>query len=571
MTRSRPIQAASAAEGAFGLRPQDLHTAYQLPTSGGSAQTIAIVDAYNDPHAEADLKVYDKEFLLPECTAGNKCFRQVNENGEAGNLPFPENQEALTAAEATCANNAIEEEVREDACREVEEAIGWTEEISLDIEVAHASCQSCHIVLVEASSPAYKDLEAAENTAAGLGATEISNSWGGGEPAHDSSAFNHPGVVITASSGDEGYLNWMAANSLARGFPQYPASSPHVIAVGGTRLELNAPANTWQSEAVWNGRGASGGGCSLRFNAQPWQLNVADWSLVGCGGKRAVADVSADADPYTGVAVYDSQPGEEAETWRALGGTSLASPLIASVFALAGGAHGVNYPAQTLYENEINSPGSLHDVVSGSNGKCTMPLKERGISGCPASDEAAASCSSKAICFAGTGFDGPTGVGTPEGLAAFQPPGANGTPEAVKPAPSENPNTNETNTEQNSTSTTSQTPVSAGSATIVPALSALSLTRTAVAALNHRRPKVSQVRFTFTISAAAHVRFTLARRVRVHGHARWQLLPNSLTIAATRGRNARALGGRNTLAPGRYQLTLTPVHGVARTLTFNIR
>ena len=568
MTSSRPIQPASAAEGAFGLRPQDLHTAYQLPTTAASEQTVAIVDAYNDPQAEADLKVYDKEFLLPECTKGNGCFRQVNQKGEAGNLPFPKSQEALTASEATCA-----EEASATVCQKVEEAKGWAEEISLDIEVAHATCQNCRIVLVEAKSPEYKDLEAADNRAAQMGATEVSNSWGGGEPEHDSSAFNHPGIVVTASAGDAGYLNWDAENSFEKGFPLYPASSPHVVGVGGTRLTLSGPAHTWQSEAVWNGHGAGGGGCSLEFNSQPWQSTLPDWSSVGCGGKRAVADVSAVSDPYTGVAVYDSQQGEGGETWRTLGGTSLASPLIASVYALAGGGNGVSYPAETLYENEIKSPGSLHDIVSGSNGECTKP-QVNGISGCEPSEEAATSCASTAICLAGPGYDGPTGVGTPDGIAAFEAPSANVSPNAVTPTPSENPTTNETTkeapAENQSTNSTSQTSTSASSATVVPTLSALSLTRTAIVALNHSRPKAFQVRFAFTISAAARVRVTLAKLVRIHGHARWQPLPDSLTIATTKGRNGNRLSGHNSLAPGRYRLMLTPVHGAARSLTFQL-
>jgi hypothetical protein len=567
MTSSRPIQPASAAGGAFGLRPQDLHTAYQLPTTAASQQTVAIVDAYNDPNAEADLKVYDNEFLIPECTKGTGCFRQVNQKGEAGNLPFPESQEALTASEATCA-----EEASATACQEVEEAKGWAEEISLDIEVAHATCQNCRIVLVEAKSPEYKDLEAADNRAAQMGATEISNSWGGGEPGHDSSAFNHPGIVVTASAGDAGYLNWDAENSFEKGFPLYPASSPHVVAVGGTRLTLSGPAHTWQSEAVWNGRGAGGGGCSLKFNSPLWQVNVADWSSVGCGQKRAVADVSAVSDPYTGVAVYDSQPGEEGETWRTLGGTSLAAPLIASVYALAGGGNGVSYPAETLYENEIKSPGSLHDIASGSNGECTEP-QVNGISGCEPPEEAATSCSSKAICLARPGYDGPTGVGTPNGIGAFEPGNAavaNNSPGKEAPSTPGEGSSGETPAGTGNASSGGAPPSTTGSAAVVPMLSALSLTRSAIVALNNRRPKASRVRFAFTISAAARVRVTLAKLVRSHGHARWQVLPSSLTIAATRGRNDNHLGGHNSLAPGRYRLMLTPVHGAARSLTFQI-
>ncbi len=414
MTRSTPIRAVSAAEGSFGLRPQDLHSAYQLPLVAPSAQTIALVDAYNDPNAEADLEAYDHEFGLPECTTGNGCLRQVNQNGETGSpsLPFPQTREALEEEEAACektkaGESSEEREAREAACGEVEEAKGWAGEMSLDIEVAHATCQNCHIVLVEASSPLYADFEAAEQTAAvKLNATEISNSWGG-RPFADSNAFNHPGTVITASSGDSGYFNWGAKNSSERGYAVYPASSPHVVAVGGTRLSVGI-GGTWAGETVWNGQGASGGGCSAAFPAQPWQSSVSDWSSVGCGAHRAVADVSADADPYTGVAVYDSnfeceyeQAGVKHVThWCTVGGTSLSSPLVASTFALGGGAAGVAYPAKTLYENALKTPGSLHDVSSGSNGACSKPPKPGGLSGCTVAEEEV-SCSSFLICLAG--------------------------------------------------------------------------------------------------------------------------------------------------------------------------
>ncbi len=562
ITRSTPIVAGKAAEGAFGLRPQDLHSAYQLPTGAPSAQTIAIVDAYNDPNAEADLNVYRKEFGLPECTRANGCFQQVNQHGESGNLPFPESQAALEAMEATCTNSALTEEEREAACTEVQEAKGWTGEISLDIEVAHATCQNCNIVLVEANSPSYSDLEAAENTAVAHGAKEVSNSWGGQEPGSDPAAFNHPGVVITASTGDNGYENWDAENPSFK-TPEYPASSPHVVAVGGTRLKLGPPPlRTWQSETVWNGQGATGGGCSRELNAPPWQLNVSDWSSVGCGLKRATADVSAVADPYTGVAVFDSQPDEEGATWRDLGGTSLSSPLIASVFALAGGSSNVPYPARTLYEN-IRLPESLHDIASGSNGECTNPPIEQGASGCPSSDEAAA-CASALICRAAPGYDGPTGVGTPEGLGAFVPhPSA---PSVASGNESSGQATAKATVPQSSTS-----PVSGASPiAVTPVLSALSLTHAAIVALNRTRPRVSKLTFLFTSNAPVRVRVTLAKRVRVRGHTRWQLLPDSMTVTAVRGRNSASLHGHNTLTTGRYELTLVPAHGAPRSLTFQI-
>ena len=189
----------------------------------------------------------------------------------------------------------------------VEEAEGWAVEISTDIETANAICQKhCHIVLVEATTDSIADLEAAEETAVRIGHeaektppctnneacdTEVSNSWGGSEPPLDSPAFDHPGTVITASAGDDGYLNWtMAAEAKAaeEGYysgADYPASSPHVVAVGGTRLSVSAT-GAWKEETVWNddprggeeNYGAGGGGCSTQFSAPEWQREVPDWA-----------------------------------------------------------------------------------------------------------------------------------------------------------------------------------------------------------------------------------------------------------------------------------------------------
>jgi hypothetical protein len=394
---AEPCNPPTAAKGCYGLTPQDLHSAYALPATGPTEQTIALVDAYDDPSAEADLKVFDEEFHLPACTSANGCFTKVNENGKAGPLSEPQGE--------------------------------WAIEISLDIQVAHAICQNCHILLVEASDETSSSLYAAAETAARMGATEISNSWESEEPLTDSAVFNHPGVVVTAASGDSGYLNWGSSEPAAIGHVGYPASSPHVVAVGGTRLQITSE-HAWAGESVWNdGSGATGGGCSEGFEAPPWQRELPNWSAVGCGTKRAVADVSADADPYTGIAVYDSttmvqQPGGGSGPlgWETFGGTSLAAPLIAATFALAGGAGEVEYPAKTLYEAERLHPESLHDVESGSNGRClNSPNPKTGQSGCTTLEEAA-DCNSEAICVAGPGYDGPSGVGTPDGLAAFKPP-----------------------------------------------------------------------------------------------------------------------------------------------------
>ncbi len=594
LTRSRPIVTVKASEGAFGLRPQDLHSIYQLPNTVAQAQTIALVDAYNDPNIEADLKTYDKEFGLPNlttCTAGeiNDCFEQVNQVGETGNPPIAKSN------------------------KEKKEAVEWSEETTLDVEVSHAICQSCRIMLVEADSPLFTFLEAAEKTATRLGATEISNSWGGPEqgetPALDAaSPFNHPGTVITAAAGDDGYLDWGAKESSERGFADYPASSPHVVAVGGTRLQGPlGPGGTWAGETVWNGDGAGGSGCSEEMTAQPWQQSVSDWTSVGCGRHRAVADISADADPYTGIAVYNSDSECEYEEggvfrkthWCTIGGTSLASPLIASVFALAGGANGAAYPAATLYENELEDPTTLHDVTSGSNGACAEPFNEEGLSGCTILQEAA-SCAEASICLAREGYDGPTGVGTPNGILAFEPvseevkqtneeqrhaeaklleerrleeqheaeaegragdSGTNGTAGSGKGTSTSQPGT------AGASKTASPSTVS-GATTIK--LTAFALTPTALLALDRPRSKVSSIAFAFTLSTGARVRATLTKLVRVHGHKRWVSLPGALTFNATKGRNRQHLASSKTLVPGRYRLTLAPQGGAAPTLTFQV-
>jgi hypothetical protein len=616
----------TAEEGCYGLRPQDLHSIYALPTTVASTQTIAIVDAYNDLTIESDLETYDEEFGLPKCTSANKCFEKVNEHGETGNLPFPATSSARATEKTACTNG------NETACKEVEEAEGWATEISLDIEVSHATCESCKIVLVEADSTSFDDLEEAEKAAVTLDATEISNSWGGPEQGitakeDNTSPFNDPGTVITASAGDDGYLDWDAEAGSVKGFADYPASSPHVVAVGGTRLGVPlGPNGAWAGETVWNGDGAGGGGCSMTLTAAPWQQSTADWESVGCGKHRAVADISADADPYTGVAVYDSDfeceyEYEEDKTihtthWCTIGGTSLSSPLIASTFALAGGANGVAYPAQSLYENELEDPATLHDVTSGSNGECLKPFDSEegpglGTSGCTVSEEGT-QCSEKSICVAGLGYDGPTGVGTPDGITAFEPvseevkrknkeklreeeklraeeqqreekkkeeeeernrtAGSSGSGSGSNGASTGSSSTSAGDvspaTGGSGDSSAGTTTSSAGTPTIK--LTAFALTPTALLALNRARPKASSVRFAFTLSAAARVRATLAKLVRVHGHNRWVPVPGVLTFSAVEGHNRQHLTSSDGLISGRYRLTLAPQGGAARTLTFQV-
>ncbi len=331
---------AGGAPAPTALSPAQFHSAYGLPTTAPTPQTIAIVDAYDHPNIESDLATFSSFYGLPPCTTANGCFRKVN---QAGGTSYP------------IANP------------------GWALEIALDVETAHAICQNCKILLVEASSASLANLGAAENRAVAMGANVISNSWGAteyfSETLDQSRYFNHPGVVITASTGDNGYE------------VQFPAASQYVTAVGGTTLHVNAN-GSWGSETTWNGTGS---GCSVYVAKPSWQNDT------GCSG-RTVADVSADADPNTGAAVYDSVTYVGQSGWFQVGGTSLAAPLIASVYALTGTASTANYGSAPYA-----SPSLLHDVTSGSNG----------------------SCSPAYLCTAGVGFDGPTGLGTPNGLGAF--------------------------------------------------------------------------------------------------------------------------------------------------------
>ncbi len=349
------------------LTPEELRDAYALPseTTPAAGQTIALIDAYDDPTAEADLGVFDEQFGLPACTSANGCFRKVNEEGSASPLP-PEQGE-------------------------------WASEISIDLQMAHAICQACHLLLVEASSEKFTDLGTAVNTAAGAGATEINNSYVGPEKAsyatYGSRYYEHPGIALTAASGDCGYLNQACPSEPT--VVNFPASSPNVIAVGGTALSETGQG--WTS-TVWD---ESGSGCSVVFSAPPWQLGVGDFSQTGCGSARSVADVAAVGDPETGVDIYDSTPegGGEPLGWGVWGGTSVAAPIVAAELALAGGADGAADPAATLYAHEGQSE-ALDDVVTGSNG----------------------SCGDTTACQAAPGYDGPSGLGSPFGLGAFVVP-----------------------------------------------------------------------------------------------------------------------------------------------------
>jgi subtilase family serine protease len=321
-----------------GLSPATIKSVYGYTTSStaGGGQTIAIVDAYDDPNAESDLAVYRSQFGLPACTTANGCFRKVDQNGGAN---YPRGD------------------------------MGWAEEISLDLDMASAICPACKILLVEAKSNAFTNLAAAVDRAAAMGATVISNSYGGSEfssePSYESH-YNHPGIAITVSSGDNGYG------------VEFPAASQYVTAVGGTSLRRSGGGF---SETAWSGAGS---GCSAYIPKPSWQTDP------GCA-RRTVSDVSAVADPNTGVAVYDTyrlHPGG----WLVFGGTSVSAPIIASVYALAGNAGSVSYGSFSY-----SHTSSLTDIVSGNNG----------------------SCGGSYLCTAVAKYDGPTGNGTPNGTTAF--------------------------------------------------------------------------------------------------------------------------------------------------------
>src|SRR3954466_10577879 len=284
-----------------GMGPADLRKAYSLASAAvtrGKGQTVALVDAYDDPTIESDLATYRAYYGLPPCTTANGCFRKVNQDGEQGNYPLVANP-------------------------------SWEPEIALDTEMVSAICPNCHILLVEANSadetvatsnPAqHSDLGAAVDTAVNLGATEVSNSYGSAGPEPDQTFFDHdsdpPGVAITASSGDQDYGT------------VWPAASPFVTSVGGTELTPDPLSPRGYDESVWgslwpgvlpNEAEGTGSGCSIWEPKPAWQHDA------GCSG-RTVADVSAVAD---NVAIYDSSL--EIGGWGGVAGPRTSPPPIAA-------------------------------------------------------------------------------------------------------------------------------------------------------------------------------------------------------------------------------------------------
>lgn len=336
--------APSAAPVGVGYGPADLQNAYGLPADSPGA-TVAIVIAFDAPNIEQDLAVYREAWGLPPCTTANGCFTKVNQNGRTSPLPAPSN------------------------------GSGWATELALDVDMVSAACPNCSILVVEADTNGVPDLGIATNTAVRLGAAAVSNSYGAAEYSgsdKDAQAFyDHPGVAVVAATGDWGYGVY------------FPAAAPNVVAVGGTSLERSTSDPRGWTETTWSGTGS---GCSVVQPKPAWQTDT------GCAG-RTVSDVSAVADPKTGVAVYDSY---EADGWLRVGGTSASSPIVAGAYGLVGGIPAGSHPGERIWQRTAPS-ADFHDVVSGSDGQCAPAY----------------------LCTAGPGYDGPTGWGTPNGVGAF--------------------------------------------------------------------------------------------------------------------------------------------------------
>jgi subtilase family serine protease len=305
----------SASISPTGLSPATMKSVYGFATSGtaGAGKTIAIVDAYDDPTAEADLGVFSSQYGLPACTTANGCFAKVNQSG--GTTSYP----------------------RKDA--------GWALEISLDVQWAHAIAPGAKVLLVEASSNSFANLLAAEDYAQAH-AQYVSNSWGAsefsGESSYDS-RFAQSGVSFFVSSGDAGLP------------AEYPSASPSVISVGGTTLHFSG--STFTGETGWS---SGGGGCSAYETATAAQSAFSGYGQVGCAGKRATPDVSLDADPASGVSVYDGTRYQGQQGWFTVGGTSASSPMWAGRAAVAGAVVNAAY----VYGNNI----TYRDITLGNNG-----------------------------------------------------------------------------------------------------------------------------------------------------------------------------------------------------------
>jgi hypothetical protein len=338
-----------------GYTPADYAAAYGYhPALKRSNQTVAVVSWFDDHTIAADLGTFDAQYGLAKETSAS--FRKVNQAGKKSPLPSSADGKSDAA------------------------------EVALDVEAVRGVCNTCHILLVEAASSNIASIAVAENTAIRLGATEVANAFG--EPEQTESkkviaAFNHPGVVITAATGDDGWYGWDLANNpgqLSQNAAEFPSTTSTVVAVGGTEMGVSQDGSR-AFESVWNedgvedsngmangiAEGASGGGCSELFKAPSWQTRLAGYRAAKCGGKRLAPDVSMAADPTMGFDIYDTW-GNGDSGWVTSGGTSLAASMVAGLFALAGGSGGAEYPAASLYESARVFPSRVFDIVPSTIG-----------------------------------------------------------------------------------------------------------------------------------------------------------------------------------------------------------
>ena len=558
--------------GEIGLRPQDLHSAYALPDTATAAQTIAIVDAYNDPHAEADLKAYDEEFGLPECTAADGCFEQLNQSGKATPLPFPKSDTELESAR----NGSSGERKRPNA-----RPAGTSRSRSTSrprTRSARTAASSCSRVKPRPTRTS-KPPSAAPST----------------RRRRDLQLVGRARGRRDAGAGEDERL-------------QRPRRRDHRLRRGRrvprlgrrkrrrTRLHrlprLLPPRRRRRRHATGNSKPTERGPERASGTATaPAAAAAARCSKHSSGSRTSQASGSRLPAPARRVRhrrrrrplhrrrrprqqlrlqlrIRRRHHHGQLPDWCTIGGTSLASPLIASVFALAGGADGAPYPARTLYQNAQATPSALHDVTAGSNGACSQPFQiETGLSGCTFAEEAKQSCDSRRICLAADGFDGPSGLGTPDGIAGFERTAADGgrrrnaaagsrrtrrtgrrtgarnarRRRRSSPARGARPGQRRVGEvrrrrrrhDLSSAPGTTSAPT-AIDATVGMALSSLALTQTAALALNASRPRVAALDFRFTLNRPDEVRVTLSRRVHSHGRASFSQLHGAFSFARRR-------------------------------------
>lgn len=416
---------------AGGYTPKQLAKAYGINPNAKTKQTVAIVDAFDNPSVRKDLNAFDHHYGIHKET--KKSFKVVNQKGKSGPLPTADP--------------------------------GWAGEITLDVQSVRAVCRHCKILLVEADSNANANLAKAVDTAVKKHAKIVSNSYGGPEGRGHAKSYNHKGVAILASTGDNGWYDWDHVNEgvASTDRPQTPASLKSVVAVGGTSLYLN-PNGSRASETVWNDNGpadisgagdvgtfgfepgAAGSGCSKLFKAGPWQKHAKGFKSLGCGSHRSGVDIAAVADEFTGFDLFETFNwcGCGTNGWSTFGGTSLASPVVAGLWGLAGGpAKHVKYPAASLYGNFKHHKGT-YDVTVGGTGGCNTQSPKAcggllgfiiygpsftssnpntgpgGLVDCAWGKSGKKVKAHRGQCYAQPGLDGVSGVGAPKGLAVFK-------------------------------------------------------------------------------------------------------------------------------------------------------